>query len=91
MSLEFCPNCGAEVPTKARACPACGSCPETGWSDESRADGLDLPDDSFDYDDYAQREFGGKRLLPRGIRPFWWFVALALLGLAAWAFLQKIF
>jgi hypothetical protein len=32
----FCPNCGAEVPQGALACPACGSDHETGWSEEAR-------------------------------------------------------
>ncbi|MBD2060003.1 zinc ribbon domain-containing protein [Oculatella sp. FACHB-28] len=34
MSKYFtCPNCGADVPLKARACPECGSDKETGWSE----------------------------------------------------------
>lgn len=73
-----CPNCGADVPRKAKACPECGACEETGWSEAAESDGLNLPDDSFDYDDYVQKEFGGQRVVPRGIRPFWWAVAIAL-------------
>ena len=38
-----CPNCGAELPLKALACPECGSDENTGWSDETMYDGLDLP------------------------------------------------
>jgi hypothetical protein len=38
-----CPNCGAEVPLKALACPTCGSDKETGWSDAARYIHL-LPD-----------------------------------------------
>jgi hypothetical protein len=30
MPPEFCPNCGAEVPRKAKACPECGADEETG-------------------------------------------------------------
>ena len=43
-----CPNCGVELPLKALACPECGSDENTGWSDETMYDGLDLPnlDDS---------------------------------------------
>ncbi len=37
-----CPNCGEEVPIKARACPDCGSDENTGWSDDTMYDGLDL-------------------------------------------------
>jgi hypothetical protein len=31
-----CPNCGADVPLKARACPECGSDEQTGWSEAAK-------------------------------------------------------
>ena len=41
-----CPICGEEVPAKAKACPSCGSCDKTGWSEAARGpNGLDLPED----------------------------------------------
>jgi RNA polymerase subunit RPABC4/transcription elongation factor Spt4 len=44
MSTHFtCPNCGADVPLKARACPECGSDKETGWSEAAQYIHL-LPD-----------------------------------------------
>jgi hypothetical protein len=79
MPPEICPNCGAEVPPQAKACPACGSDEKTGWSEEAGTSGLDLPDENFDYDDFVQREFGGKTPKPRGLNWFWWLVALLLL------------
>ena len=45
MPPEYCPNCGAEVPSNAKACPACGSDEQTGWSDKAYADNLGLPDE----------------------------------------------
>ena len=45
MPPETCPNCGADVPPKARACPECGADEQTGWSEAARTDGLDLPDE----------------------------------------------
>ena len=78
MAPEICPNCGAEVPRKARACPKCGADEATGWSEEARASGLDLPDENFDYDDFVKREFGEKSPVPRGVAWYWWVVALAL-------------
>ena len=78
MPPEICPNCGAEVPPKARACPECGADEATGWSEAAHASGLDLPDEDFDYNDFVKREFGGKSPLPRGISWVWWVVALAL-------------
>ncbi len=86
---EICPHCGAEVPRNARACPECGSDEKTGWSDEARTDGLDLPDEEFDYDAYVKREFGGEsKVRPHGIAWLWWLVAVGLLilVLARWVF-----
>ncbi|MSU56598.1 MAG: zinc-ribbon domain-containing protein [Pedosphaera sp.] len=79
MAPEICPNCGAEVPLKAKACPQCGSDQITGWSDDAKNDALGLPDENFDYDEYVEREFGGKRIKPRGLNWFWWLVAVLLL------------
>ena len=76
MAPEICPNCGAEVPPKARACPECGADEQTGWSEEARVGGLDLPDENFDYNDFVKREFGGPSPVPRGIRWFWWVIAV---------------
>ena len=76
MPPETCPNCGAEVPPKARACPECGADEKTGWSEEAYASGLNLPDENFDYNDFVKREFDGKSPVPRGIHWFWWIVAI---------------
>ena len=78
MPPDVCPICGAEVPTRARVCPGCGACEETGWSDQARYDSLDLPDDTIDYDDFVKREFGPAEHKPRGISWFWWVVAALL-------------
>ena len=51
--------CGAKVTPSARACPECGADDTTGWNaDRAVYDGLDLPDDEFDYDEYLNKEFG---------------------------------
>ena len=78
MTPEVCPNCGAEVPRRAKACPECGADEKTGWSDEIEYGGLDLPDEEFNYDEFVDREFGGKTVKPRGIGWLWWLVALIL-------------
>ncbi|HMC28416.1 MAG TPA: zinc ribbon domain-containing protein [Verrucomicrobiae bacterium] len=79
MTPEICPNCGAEVPPRAKACPECGSDEHTGWSEKAATDHLDLPDEEFDYDEFVKREFGQKksRALPKSL--LWVIVALALL------------
>ena len=81
MPPEICPNCGAEVPRGAKACPECGSDEKTGWSEDARYGGLDLPEENFDYNEFVEREFGKGKPVPRGIHWFWWVVALALLGI----------
>ena len=91
MTPEICPNCGAEVPRNAKACPECGSDEQTGWSDRAQAQRLGLPDDEFDYDEFVKEEFGGprvQRVKPRGIRWLWWIVGIGLLALFAWGFLR---
>lgn len=76
MPPDICPNCGAEVPQGTQACPECGSDERTGWSEQARSDNLNLPDEHFDYDDFVQREFEGRRIIPRGIHWFWWIIAI---------------
>ena len=78
---EICPNCGAEVSPNARACPECGACDETGWSEAAESSHLGLPDDEFDYDDFVKREFGEGKVKPRGIPWFWWVVAAVVAGI----------
>jgi uncharacterized membrane protein YvbJ len=75
---EICPNCGAEVPRNAKACPECGSDEQTGWSEEAYADSLDLPEQEFDYDDFVKREFGGQSPVPRGVHWVWWVVGIVV-------------
>ena len=61
MTPEVCPNCGAEVPCNAKACPECGSDEKTGWSETAYASGLGLPDEEFDHDEFVKEEFGSGR------------------------------
>lgn len=79
MAPEICPNCGASVPPNARTCPECGADEETGWSEEARTDGLDLPHEEFNYEEFVKEEFGKPKVVPRGIYWLWWLVALLLL------------
>ncbi|MGA2603096.1 MAG: zinc-ribbon domain-containing protein [Verrucomicrobiia bacterium] len=79
---EFiCPNCGAEVPANAKACPECGSDEKTGWSDDTIYDGTDIEDpEEFDYDDWKRREVEGRGPRRTGKRWFWWIVTLLILA-----------
>lgn len=78
MPPDTCPNCGAEVPTRARACPECGADEKTGWSDDAAASSLGLPDEHFNYDEFVEREFRPqKRKNPR-IPWYYWVSAIVL-------------
>ena len=88
MPPEICPNCGAEVPPDAKACPECGADENTGWSDDADRERLGLPDENFDYDDFVKREFSGQKIKPRGLHWFWWLIAVLVLAMIAFAFLR---
>ncbi len=88
MAPKICPHCGTDVPRNAKCCPACGSDEKTGWSESAHADNLSLPDEEFDYDEFVRREFGPKKNLPHGIRPFWWLIALLVLAALVWLWLR---
>ncbi|MDB6138982.1 MAG: hypothetical protein JWO94_2054 [Verrucomicrobiaceae bacterium] len=73
-----CPACGEWIPRHATACDCCGANPRTGWLPQNEVyDGLDLPDDDFNYDEFVENEFGkgGKK---ESNRRFWWWVAVLL-------------
>ena len=77
---EFCPNCGSEVAHNAKSCSECGSCEETGWSQEAATSDLNLPDEDFNYSEFVHREFGSEPRKPAGISWFWWVIGLVVLG-----------
>jgi len=82
MPPELCPNCGAEVPPNAKACPECGSDEQTGWSNHAQADRLAIPDEEFNYDEFLNEEFGKtkeSRVKPSNIDWLWWVVAIGVL------------
>ena len=76
---EICPVCGKDVPGRALACPECGADHNSGWREDADTyDGVDLPNDDFNYDDFVKREFGS-RGKPPGLKTIWWIVAVALI------------
>lgn len=89
MTPDICPVCGEVVPEKAKACPECGACEETGWSDEGKADALGIPGDNFDYNEYIKREFEGETH-KRQYGGLWIITATILLAAFAWYFLRPM-
>ncbi len=69
------------MPPNARACPECGSDEQTGWSEEARTSELGLPEEEFDYHEFVRQEFGKEGPRPRGVRWFWWVIAIVVAGL----------
>lgn len=82
MTPDECPNCGATVPRRAKACPECGADEATGWNDKAAEDRLGIVGDEFDYKSYTRQEFGKPR--PRRLHWLW---VLAALGLV-WVILR---
>ena len=76
---EICPACGEDVPRNALACPECGADHESGWREDADTyDGVDLPDDDFNYDEFVKQQFGSSRK-PSFIKPVWWITAIILI------------
>ena len=88
--MDPCPNCGADVPPRAKACPECGSDDKTGWSEEAATTGLNLPDDNFNYDEFVAREFDQEKAKPHGIHWFWWVIAIVVLAVMLWAYFSRM-
>ena len=75
---EVCPVCGEAVPTGAKACPECGADHNSGWRDGAGIyNGLDLPDEEFDYEQFVDEEFGSP-VKPSGTKSIWWITAIVL-------------
>jgi len=72
-----CPICDEFVPRGAAACPHCGADERSGWQDGAEH-ARDIPDEEMDYDDFVEREFGG-RVKPPGISWVWWAAAALVL------------
>lgn len=65
------------MPRGALACPECGADERSGWREDA-VDGLDLPEEEFDYDAFVKKEFG-REVKPEGIGWAWWAAAVAVL------------
>ncbi len=88
---DECPICGAEVPPGAKACPSCGADERSGWNeDETRYDGLDLPESAFEG---AKQSTFDRPISRRTKRtaPFWWITGIALTALIGYLVLRGRF
>jgi hypothetical protein len=72
--------CNEEVPPGALACPQCGADHNSGWRENADAyDGLNLPDDDFNHDDFVKREFRSG-VKPAGLKMVWWIAGIVLIA-----------
>jgi hypothetical protein len=73
-----CPGCTKNQPPSRRA--------KKSWQQDAAADGLDLPDEPFDYDEFVAREFGRAPHRKLGVRWYWWLLGVAVLAalIAGW-------
>lgn len=81
-----CPFCDREVRV-GKPCPGCAKkrqAPDKRakkpWQQGSAVDGLDLPDEDFDYDDFIAREFGHAPHRKLGVKWYWWLLGVAALA-----------
>lgn len=83
----LCPFCDHEVRV-GESCKGCAKKSKPARAKSKRPephdeiyDGLDLPDDDFDYDEFVAREFGHKPHRKTGVKWHWWALAVAILAL----------
>ncbi len=90
---QQCIHCGEAVRPDAASCWYCGSDYETGWSDKTYLDGIDLPED-FNYNDALEHEFGKSARTEKRKEP--WFrnvivgVAIVMIAVMLFGVLKSI-
>lgn len=87
MGSRGCPRCNPPSKRRKRR-HATASGMAQGWKGQGADDGLDLPDEDFDYDAYIAREFGTKPHKRVGIAWYWWVTAAVLLGVMVMALVR---
>lgn len=71
--------CGEDVPPTALACSNCGADHRSGWQENTESyDGVDLPDNDFNYEEFVKQEFGS--LSRPAIKRVWWITAILLIA-----------
>ena len=68
---KLCPGCTKKLPKKASK--------KHPWQQDTSKDGLDLPDDDFDYNEFCKQEFSRLPHRILGLRWYWWLLGVAVL------------
>ncbi|MEO1835147.1 MAG: hypothetical protein ABGZ49_06590 [Akkermansiaceae bacterium] len=98
MALDsyLCPTCGSEVKVGS-SCSGCvakrkkqvrvGPKKRKHWEQDVIYDGISIPEDEFEYEEFIEREFSNKPHRAIGIEWYWWMTAVLLAGLIGGGFL----
>ena len=78
-----CPTCGSDVEV-GKPCPGCAKKakpgpPKKSWQTDKVPDGLDLPDDDFDYDEFVKKEFSRLPHRSLGQNLLWYLLGIGIL------------
>ncbi len=79
-----CPTCGSDVEV-GKPCPGCAKKPakpkpaRKSWEQDKADDGLNLPDDDFDYDEFVKKEFSKLPHRPLGANLWWYLLGIGVL------------
>ena len=97
----ICPTCGSEVrvggecagcaPRRKRRRRKVAAAAKKPWEQDEMYDGLDLPGDDFDYDEFVEKETSKLPHRRIGIKLYHWVTALVLIVLLVLMVLGGVF
>ena len=77
-----CPGCAPRRRRKRKKVAAARR--RKDWEQDSIYDGIGVPDDEFNYEEFLDREFGKKPHQQLGIKWYWWVSGAVLVGAMVW-------
>ena len=77
---QDCPGCPKPKPAKRLKAAKRKAPPRRSWEQDSDYDGLDLPDEDFDYDEFVAKEFGTPHQRLQ-VKWYWWILGIIMLVL----------
>ena len=87
----MCPGCAPKRQRRRKRLKKVASSRRKDWNQDAISEGLGIPDEEFDYEDFIQREFASKPHRRIGIKWYWWATAAGLAGLLGWTAIRGLF